>query len=67
MKMEEFQPGVRVFAILKVEGEPATKTSGMVGNAWGEGGPKLIVKFDGKGWVYINEKNAPLFQLEPTN
>lgn len=68
MKMEEFVPGVRVFAILKTSaGDPPVKTYGVVGNAWSGEGPQLIVKFDDKGWVYVNEKNAVIFNLEPTN
>lgn len=67
MTLDQFVPGVRVFAMLKVGGDPPVKTYGVVGNAWSGEGPQLIVKFDDKGWVYVNEKNAVIFNLEPTN
>lgn len=67
MTLDQFVPGVKVHAIMKATtGEPPRKAYGVVGNGWTAEGTQLLVKFDG-GWVYVNERNAGQFFLEPTN
>jgi hypothetical protein len=67
MKLEEFEPGLRVC----LSSNKAIR--GRSGSAWSKEGPSPIVKFDdsstvwGGKTVFITEVNCLLFELEPLN